>query len=260
MGHRPFSDLVAYSRSPYPALAIPRGEFAGISSEFKFGYNDSVGTSFETVWTPGGLITYQGSAQQIKLSSGHANDDDGSTGAHTIQVYGVNSDWAFQNEIVALNGQTAVLTNEYYNRIFRMIVRSAGSALANVGVVYAGLGSLTTGVPDTICAVVDSADNQTLMAAYTIPNSHRGYLTDVFATTQRDANNSVTVKVFRRPFGEVFQIKDKFTLFRNSIDLAHQVPIEIPAKTDIEIRAKSSAGTPEVSAGFSIILIEEDGN
>lgn len=51
--------------------------------------------------------------------------------------------------LIALNGQTAVVSTNTYLMVTQLEVLTVGSGGANAGVIYAGIGTITTGVPAT---------------------------------------------------------------------------------------------------------------
>ena len=77
----------------------------------KFGHNLDINSSYETLWSVGGNYSYLSSATTLKISSADANDDDGDTGARTVLVQGLDTNYNEIEETVTLNGQTAVNTS-----------------------------------------------------------------------------------------------------------------------------------------------------
>ena len=57
-----------------------------------------------------------------------------------------------------------------------MEVLTAGSGGANAGKVYAGTGTITSGVPANKYAVIAIGENQTLMALWTVPAGYTAYI------------------------------------------------------------------------------------
>lgn len=220
----------------------------------KFGFNADIATDEETIWDQGGSYSYLSSASVLKVSSSSANDTSDGTGARTVQVYGVDSDYNEINEIVTLNGQTAVNTSNSFLRVYRAIVRTAGSGEKNAGDIYVGDGTVTSGVPATKYAKILVGNNQTLMALWTVPSGYTGYLYQFDCSSGSTAANKFqTIKLFIRPENEVFQVKDVQTIHNSNIVLDYGVPLKINEKSDIEVRAFASSGTDAVSANFSII-------
>jgi hypothetical protein len=243
-------------------LQVARNQISFHKSNFKFGFNSDVDDSLETVWAQGGLYSYLASASVLKVSSSSTADTSAGTGARTVELSGLDTNYDEISETVTLNGQTAVNTTNEFLRINRMVVRSAGSGEQNAGVIYAGTGTVTTGVPANKYATIAIGDNQTVMALWTVPRGYTAYLlqTDItVATTQN--NKYCTVHLVSRPNGEVFQIKDKFVKSESSVHQAYTIPLNFEEKTDIEVRAiGDSAGADiAISAGLDFIYIQNDG-
>lgn len=243
-------------------LQVARNQISFHKSNFKFGFNSDVDDSLETVWAQGGLYSYLASASVLKVSSSSTADTSAGTGARTVELSGLDTNYDEISETVTLNGQTAVNTTNEFLRINRMVVRSAGSGGQNAGVIYAGTGTVTTGVPANKYATIAIGDNQTVMALWTVPRGYTAYLlqTDItVATTQN--NKYCTVHLVSRPNGEVFQIKDKFVKSESSVHQAYTIPLNFEEKTDIEVRAiGDSAGADiAISAGLDFIYIQNDG-
>jgi len=239
-------------------LQVARRQIAWHYTVHKFGFNSDIDDTLETVWAQGGLYSYLAAATQLSVSSSSANDTSAGTGARTVTLSGLDANYAEISETVTLNGQTAVTTTNSYLRIFRMVVNSAGSGGQNAGVIYAGTGTVTAGVPANKYATIVIGDNQTLMAIWTVPANHTAYLlqTDVtVATTQN--NKYCTASLVARPFGEVFQVKDRFVKAESQTTLTYSVPLKFEEKTDIEYQAiGDSAGADiAISAAFEIIYI-----
>ena len=240
-------------------LQVARGQISFHKDIFKFGFNPDVDDALETVWAEGGLYVYLSAASVLKVSSSSTADTSAGTGARTVQLYGLDSDYNEINEVITLNGQTSVNTTQEFLRINRMIIRSAGSGGTNAGVVYAGTGTVTSGVPANKYATVAIGDGQTLMALWTVPAGYTAYVyqTDItLATTQN--NKYATMHFVARPFGEVFQVKDKFVKSEGGHSQEYKIPLKFEEKTDLEFRAiGDSAGADiAVGAGMDIIYIQ----
>jgi len=246
-------------------LQVARGQIAYHESIYKFGNNAAVSNSTETIWQQGGLYSYLSAASVLKVSSSSANDTSAGTGARTVELFGLDGDYNEINEVVILNGQTAVNTTLSYLRINRMIVRSAGSGGANAGIIYAGTGTVTTGVPANIYATINGdGSNQTLMALWTVPAGYTAYLMQYDVSNGTTSNTPAVCKMtlVARPHGEVFQSKDVKSLTTGMhIENTLVVPIKFTEKTDIEVRAVSSSNsvTFDISAALEIIYIKNDG-
>ena len=246
-------------------LQVARGQIPGHKQLFKFGNNPSVGDTLETIWAEGGLYSYLTAATVLKVSSSSTDDTSAGTGARTVQLYGLDGDYNEINELVTLNGQTAVNTTQSFLRINRMVVRSAGSGGVNAGVIYAGTGTVTTGVPANVYASVNgiTGSNQSLMAIWTVPAGYTAYLLQYDVSNGTTSNTPAVCKLILavRPYGEVFQSKDVKSLTTGMhVEETFSLPQKITEKSDIEVRAiSSSVSVPfDISAAFEIIYIKNE--
>jgi hypothetical protein len=243
-------------------LQVARGQIMGHKTLFKFGANGDVGTSIETVWAQGGTYAYPASATVMKISSSSTDDAAAGTGARTISIAGLDANYNEISETVILNGQTEVNTVKSYLRISRMFVVTAGSGATAVGVIYAGTGTVTSGVPATVYGMIAIGANQTQMAFWTVPAGYTLYLMGTFYSSGNSTANAFTnFQLIQRPLGGVFrQQSSTRTAGSGDFVLDLHTPIVFAEKTDIEVRAIASAGASNVSAEFEGIYIENNNN
>lgn len=240
-------------------LQVSRGQVAYHETQFKFGFNPDIDDALETVWAEGGLYSYLSAASVLKISSSSTDDASAGTGARTITISGLDANYDEISESVTLNGQTAVNTTQSFLRVFRMIVNTAGSGGQNAGVIYAGTGTVTSGVPANKYGTIAVGDNQTLMCFWTVPRGYTAYLYQVDISMNTEvANKYGTVSIVARPEGGVFNIKDKFALSQDIIHQEFKHPIKFAEKTDLEVRAIASSSNANlaVSAGLDIVYIQ----
>lgn len=260
-----YSSITRHGKHEPFYLQVAREQIFNHKSIFKFGNNTTVGDSLETVWAEGGLYSYLTAATVLKVSSSSTTDTSAGTGARTVELSGLDTDYNEINETITLNGQTAVNTTKEYLRINRMIVRSAGSGGANAGVIYAGTGTVTLGVPANIYASINGVTgaNQSLMALWTVPAGYTAYLLQYDISNGTTSNTPAVCKLVLavRPYGEVFQSKDVKSLTTGMhVEETFSIPIKIEEKSDIEVRALSSSNSVsfDISAAVEIIYIKNE--
>ena len=241
----------AYAAIPFE-IQSTLNPFPRYANNNKFGYNNSIGTSQEEVWNVGGIEAYLSSAQTMNIVSTD-NADKGTptagTGARTLTIFGLDNDWLEINETVTLNGTTPVTTTNSYLRVFRMIVRSAGSTGGNVGIITS-----TASTAATVHSQINPTDNQTLKISFGIPADKYGVITHAEIGCAKSDDCEIRFKV--RPFGEVFQTKRLLNFFQQTVSFSNIIPILLPPKTDITITALSAAGGVKVSANIDYYLID----
>lgn len=252
-------------------LAIAQGNVTGSTFIHKFGQapDYDTGDGFVTVWdgandslfagSPPMTYTYSSTANIGTISSSDASD----TG--DIEIQGLDTNYDLVTQTVTLNGQTDVSLSTNLLRVFRM--KNVGSS-DFVGVVYLrtnGSGQ-TSGVPDTantVRAIVNDGNNQTLMAVYTIPSGKTGYMRDWYANTAGASKNSnYVIKLLARTESQVFQLKHISALNEtgtSALQHMYSEPEMFAEKTDIEMRCNVTAAgvtVASVGAGFDIVLID----
>jgi hypothetical protein len=223
---------------------------------YKFGDNESIGITEETVWDGGGIYTYPASASVMLVSSDSGGDTQTGFGARSVKLSGVDDTYTFIEESVLTYGTAATLTTNQYLRVFRVVVTSAGTSETADGDIYVGTGAITAGVPANIFAQIAQGNNQTQMSIFTIPDGKLGML--VTWGTDTGEGKAVHARLIARPFGEVFQQKDEMRIFESSVVRPVPAPpiARFQPKTDIEVRASSGAPGTDVHSYFYIYLVD----
>ena len=228
----------------YQNLSIARGDWNDLSHINKFGFNASVGSTFETVWDGSNVYSYPATTGIIHVtSSDGASDNNG-----TVQVVGLDSNYAPAEETLTIGGAGSTTS---FIRVFRMILLTANTGTTNVGTLTAT--HTQSDSTDTTVAQILPTIGQTLMTNYTVPAGYSAYILKFYATVDVK-DKQATVKGVARPGGVgAFQTKAYFTSNGNTIDYTFPVPLKFPEKTDFEVRAKSPTGVG-ISATYDIIL------
>ena len=231
-------------------MNIARGLVTGVSHINKFGHNDNIGTSYETVWSVGGLYAYPSNANTVVLTSGDADDTAGGTGARIVEVQGLDENYENATVTVPMNGTgNASNTDVNFIRVFRMRVAKAGSQAINDGAITATIGGTTV-------SQIDAEEGQTLQANYTVPAGKTGYISDMHVSTGKE-NKAGLFKLVVRPFDDGFNNKQLVETYRNSIVVNFPVPLRVEEKSDIEVQAKNlNTGNFSGTATFNITLID----
>jgi hypothetical protein len=69
-----------------PFLEIAKGNKLGHRWVYKFGLNEDIDASFETIWASGGLYPTNGTATTASIVSTESTDINGGVGAQTFTV------------------------------------------------------------------------------------------------------------------------------------------------------------------------------
>ncbi len=255
-----------FSPSIADKTVIASGAVAGLSGVNKFGRNAEVDTAQAAdIWEgaqgnvgnqfynyPGFLSV----AALINIAS--SDDEDGGagtdTGALTLQMYGLDEDFLLQDEEIILNGNGVVVSANTYIRVFRLIVKTAGSVGWNIGKITAT--SAGAGTPRV--AQIDPTFNQTTMAIYTVPADKFGFIDLYYGSINKRTSSAANIEIYTRLFGEVFQLKHVMGLSSvgsSQFTFRFEYPLLVQPKTDIKIRCGiPTQNDTDISAGFDFLL------
>jgi hypothetical protein len=224
----------------------------------KFGENSSVGTSFVTIWDGATIYSYLSTATKLKISSSSADDSYTGTGAQLLFIAGLNENWDYTTEIIQLNGQTVVETENTYIRIFRGVVLKAGSGVTAAGYIYAGTGTVTEGVPTNKYIKINIGNNQTQMAMLSIPRGYEGYI--IHSTGSVGLEKEYHAAFFMQRFESNVWNKIADTILVASADARQiMIPTKFDEKTDLEMRGKIDSTPITTCTGtFEIVLVKID--
>lgn len=232
----------------------------------KFGRhpNMAAADTNEEIWDDGSAYTYMSAATTLTVSSASANDISSTgTGARTVRVFGLNSDYQEVSQDVNMNGQSGVTLPTALIRVYRAYVLTAGSNDTNVGNIWVGEGSITGGVPATKYAGILANNGQTLMAIYTIPASDSSGTTYAFGRVIRwyasiaaaaSARAELALKV--REFGGAWRIRRFLGVAEGGpVDEMLTWGIDVAPKSDISIVAiTNGVNSSIIDAGFDVAL------
>lgn len=221
-------------------------------SLYKFGRNDDIGTSFETVWQRGGDETYVTTNLIDSISSSNAGDtQETKVEGHTC-TNGIPTTFVVQD--VTLQGQTKTSLSTPLCRATRMFNNNS-SDFAGTVYVYED-DTVVSGVPQTTAKIhlqATSTDNQTLKAATSTSAQDYWIITEVFVGVDRQNTRSVDFRVQIREPNKVFRTKIALSCNSSagSCSETFNPPLIVPKSSDLRVRAISSGTSTGVTAALN---------
>lgn len=218
------------------------------------GYQPSGSTTASTVWFNGSTSYVQmttGTALEVVSSS--ANDTAAGSGARTVKLEGLDSNYAPFAETIILNGVTPVpLVNTSVVAINKFFVVTAGSGLVNAGTVDVRTVSGST-IKSRI-QILAETPNYAQDFVFTIPASMYALLKrvqvyarsstgDLWAYLKITNSSGIT---YGRGVGQCAMSNTSFSEGKILVD--YGVGLHIPEKNLLTLVSDVSAGTPVVSA------------
>ena len=225
-------------------LDVAEGNIEGVEPIRRFGHNLAVPATYETVWCHSSLYVYMTTANRLLITSDSAQDGVAGTGTLTLQLSGLDEDYNILTETITMNGVAAVQTKGSFLRLFTTKSITAGTNGINVGNI-----TITDSTTVITAGYLQAGEGKTLNAFWTTPADKTSVILD--ATVGEMAQKQTDFALFMRPFGQSWYIGKTLIVKNQTIYELLSMPIKVPAKMDIEVRAKSSGGSGIVMANFS---------
>ena len=242
-------------------LAVSKGHVDGHIHLHKFGRNpDCANGVAEAIWNGGGEF-YTGhnavAAQTLEVFSSSAADTLAGTGAQRIRLMGLDANYDPIVEEIDMAGVTPVLTTNQFIRMDRARVIQAGSGRKNAGGITARQSTTTA----NIMMVLPIGYNSTMIAAWTIPNGYRAFFTGWTASLSGGANADARIRLWTRPFGEVFQVQEELSIKASGSSQTEREYLTPKGPyselTDIYIDAIAGANGVGIAASFDLLVVKE---
>lgn len=211
----------------------------------EFGHNGVVAAAWETVHSASTLRTYLAAGERLQITSTDAADDGAPAGdgARTVTIFGLDDNYDLLTETVTMNGVANVLTDASFLRVTGMTVATAGVTGYNEGDITA-----SNNADAIVLDMMEAQHNKSLAAVYTVRAGYTGYITLIMASEASLKGSEFGLWV--RLFGGVWQIRKSIVLLGSSFVLPMSVPLQLPEKTDVEMRCHGILAGANVSAGF----------
>src|SRR5574343_926059 len=242
-------------------LDISNGCLSNMTSRRIFGFNPDIDNTYEDVWSFGGTYVFPptgGTACRVVSSS--VNDTGVGTGAQTVEIFYLDSNYDEYSVIITLNGTTPVSLTQSITRVNSFHVMSVGTLNAAAGNI-----SLQNSAGTITYGYIQANENVATQAIYTIPRNKDGYIVAWGAGSGAATaghycrfNLRATTDYDHSYLPGLFQFQDIILTQDTSIMHEFVVFTKCPQFTDIKISSKSDTGTANVVAQshFEVILVD----
>lgn len=227
-------------------LQLARGHISNHSFNHKFGAVPTMSTNTTgTVWDVNDTIypwSAWDTAGTVSVSTVNALDN-----AKQVTIQGLNADYNFQEETIVVSSSGATASTKSFKRLNRAFMLDGSTNVGDITVTKGG----------TTVLKITAAKGQTLMAVYTVPANKTGYLLQGVCSIQKGGD--ATGDMFIRYFGQTsFRVGHSFEVQGEGGPYHYKfsVPIRIPEKSDIDIRAAVRSNNSRVTAAFDLIIID----
>jgi hypothetical protein len=227
-------------------LQLARGHIANHYFNHKFGAVPSMSNGTTgTIWDVNNTVypwSVWDTAGTVQVEAVNAADN-----AKQITIQGLDANFNFQQETITMSSSAATVSTKSFIRLNRAFIADGTINEAPILV----------SKNNTTVLQISADKGQTLMAVYTIPNNMTGYLTQGVCSIQKSGD--ATGNMYIRYFGQTsFRVGHSFEVQGEGgpYNYKFTVPIRIPEKSDIDVRASVRTNNSRVTAAFDLILID----
>jgi len=163
-----------------------------------------------------------------------------------LTIIGLDENYLPQTQTVVVSSSVLTPVQGTWKRIYRAYCTTA----TNVGDILIQKDAVTV-------AKINAGKAQTLMAVYTVPANFTGYLLKGVCTCGASAD--ATGDMFVRYFGQSsFRVGHSFEVSGTGGEYTYDfaIPIRIPEKSDIDVRAAVRTNNARVTAAFDMLLVQ----
>lgn len=233
-------------------LSIARGLVRDTSFIHKFGAvpamsNGVTGTVWDkndtaypwSTWDTPGVLT-------VLTTAANGSTVTTDTGK-TITITGLDANFNEVTEVITISGSTGTGT-QVFSRVYRAFTSATNTAEFRVS------------RNSTEVLRINIGKAQTLMAIHTVPAGYTGYL--MKGTMSIQAGADATGEMYVRFGGTgAFRIGHSFEVSGAGGQYLYEftVPIRLPEKTDIDVRAAVRTNNARITSAIDIILIKNNG-
>lgn len=219
---------------------IARGHFQNVQPINLFGFNETIGITYETIAKDGGgIMVYPSSAVVMSLVSTSASDTMG------VLVQGLDADYNQISETVTLTGTTPTSTTQSFLRINSAQIVT-GSNVGNISISNGG----------TTYQYIGAGIGISQWLSYTVPANSKLYINAVNFTSGTVNPNKYLIgrATLNTPEGATLN----FWQSTWAVGVLHfdvPVPFVVPEKCDFQLQARSSSSENEISAYVNAHLV-----
>ncbi len=251
-----------FLRSFGPGVAIGAGLVDGISVETLRGSNADIDRLSlpETMWPGSNLYPFPAGAFTAHILSDNAADDSPSgTGALTVRVDGLDTNYVEKSEVITMNGVAEVAsTDSDWFRINHTTVLTVGSAGENVGTI-----SVLEGTGGTVISIMEPQFGRSRSGHFTANAScNAAIIGGVVNLLQSGGGAEMDIIIFTRTDSGPWLGVDTISVRASgssSVHLSLSVPQVLPPKTDFDIRIVfADSNNMHATMDVEIILVDTD--
>jgi len=233
-------------------VEVARGNIPGHTLRGFVSTNRSVGLTFEDVWGGALDLVYPTAGETWELVSADLNDASAGTGARTVLVISMDTNYNENQQIVTLNGTTPVaLTGSDHFKPVLAVVLTAGSGEENAGIItlqVSGAGAERNIIP--------AGDVLSVDGHFTVPAGKTLFFRQVVTYLPKNVDGDVRVRTKSNAPDAAWVTAGDLPYYQNNFALPIMALISVPEKTDVNIQARLSSAGGRVQQITEFLLVD----
>jgi len=241
-----FGNIGACGGNTQFELNVSAGIMTEMANVHKFGSVVTSNATYDTVWTEGGQYEFPENPGIVTLVSSDAQDNPSGTGAATVVLQGLDSNFDEIQETITLNGTVGVAGTLSFLRTHRMFVDTGNT----------NSGNLTVSIGSTVTCAIAPDMGQSQVAFYTVPRGKSAFLKQFTATQNKNQENSM--RLFQRypnSGNRPYRVVTELNLYGSNMIKPYSFPVFFGEKTDLETRAYTGSNCT-TSAMFDLLVVD----
>ena len=206
------------------------------------------------VSTLGIVPTFPATARNFSVASTSANDTLLGTGARTIFIEGLDSNFDTQFEFLDLNGQTEADTLLQYLRVNQVFVKDTGTLRHNDGIIYVSddTDTFVAGVPQTrVYNIMPTGHSIGKIGLFSVPRNNSLFFERIVINTNLSGAPRITVKLYKTAknfdsTGNTEYLDNTFILDRSQNVIMTGQP-DVDGASDVRLTCQNDTGAAEIS-------------
>jgi len=234
------------------------GSVPGVALVNLYGTNGAITTTLEPFWPESATYTMlSANMSSPTISSANAADTSAGTGARTVTVTCVDSNYTVTTGTYTMNGQTGVNVTQNCMVVTNMVVATAGSGATNAGIVYVGTGAITTGKPAVVHGLISASESVSNSAIYAVP-ANKTLICDQWNTSSSSgtAGGHAAVIDYAPNASDIFLRRYLPGFSNTSQGFSSDFVLKFPEKTRIKISVSATAGTGPAYLQADCLLVD----
>lgn len=255
------------------SLDYARKHTPGGRAFFFFGFNDSMSSgTWEDVWPNASDVPWQTAATKVEVLSSNAADTSAGTGVRQVELHGLSSTGVDQDEIITMNGTSAVESSKSYTRVNKLhnenVGTYGGSHEGDITLRVTGAGatlSKMTGREGSVDVSSQYGSGEAGNGLWSVPLDKVLYIRSLTIVPNVKTNQTMDIVLYEREgILNTTAPYDPRRILWSAIEIDRPLAktfdshIKVKNLTDVWFRAKPSGANSKVAVSLDFYLVDED--